>query len=142
MRKPPLIAATLALAMPTPALAQQGEAGRIAERLSDPDYQQQLAETAAVMGEILLDMPLAPMAEVVAEMTGKDPATVDPDLTLRRAAPGADRVPEEMADKLPRMMDGMAGMASGIDAMLPALRTMAERMQESMGRLRQGEMHR
>jgi hypothetical protein len=142
MRNPTLLAATLALAVPMPALAQQSEAGRMAERLSDPDYQQQLAETVAVMGEILLDMPLAPMAEALAEMAGDDPASVDPDLTLRKAAPGAGRVPEEMADRLPRMMDGLAGMASGIDAMLPALRTMAVRMEESMGRLRQSEMHR
>lgn len=142
MHKLTLLAATLALAAPVPALAQQSEAGRMAQRLSDPEFQQQLAETAAVMSEILLDMPLAPLAEAMAEMAGKDPATVDPDLTLRKAAPDAGRVSGEMADKLPRMMDGMAGMAGGIDAMLPLLKIMAERMEESMGRFRQGEMHR
>lgn len=146
MHKLTVFAAALVLAAPMPAMAQQSEAGRMAQRLSDPVFQQTLAETVAVMGEILLDMPLAPMAEAAAEMAGKDPAAVDPDLTLRKAAPGASRVPGEMADKLPRMMDGMAGMAGGIEAMLPALRTMAERMEKSMeksmDRLRESEMHR
>lgn len=142
MHRLTVFAAALALAAPIPALAQPGEAGRMAQRLSDPEFQDALAETVAVMGEILLDMPLAPMAEAAAEIAGKDPATVDPDLTLRKAAPGAGRVPGEMAEKLPRMMDGMAGMAGGVEAMLPALKAMAKRMEKSMDSLRQGEMHR
>lgn len=142
MRRLTVLACAALAAAPVPALAQDGETGELSARLSDPATQTELAETLAVMSEVLLDLPLAPMAEAAAEMAGKDPARVDPDMTLRKMAPGAGVVPDQIADKLPRMMDGMAGMASGMEAMMPALRTMADRMEASMAKLRQREMHR
>lgn len=142
MRCVTVLAIAAIAAAPVPALAQTGDAEALSQRLSDPDTQAELAETMAVMGEVLLDLPIASLAQAAAEMAGKDPARVDPDLTLRKMAPGAGRVPGEVADKLPRMMDGMAGMASGMEAMMPALKSMAARMEQSMKTLRSREMHR
>ncbi len=105
---------------------------QLQSKLSDPQTQQQIAGTVAVLGEMLLDMPIAPLARSVAEAGGGDPAAVDPDMTLRKYAPGASAVPGAAAKNLPRMMDTMAGMAGGLEAMMPALRGMAERMQGAL----------
>lgn len=129
MRALTLGAALCALAMPLPAAAQESQLGELSDKLSDPATQEQLAETVATLSEVLLDLPLAPMMEAVAEATGEDPERVDPDATLRSMAPEAERVPDEIADRLPQMMGMMAGMAKGMEAMLPALRQMAERME-------------
>ena len=139
---PVVIAATVALA-PASAMAQNASDGpassdgaaaaaQLQSKLSDPKTQQQIAGTVAVLGEMLLDMPIAPLARSVAEAGGGDPAAVDPDMTLRKYAPGASAVPGVAAKNLPRMMDTMAGMAGGLEAMMPALRGMAERMQGAL----------
>jgi hypothetical protein len=112
-------------------------AQRFAEKLSDPDTQQRLTQAVATMSEALLDLPVAPFMRAAAEMAGEDPEEVDPGLTLRQMSPEAYRVPEEVADKLPRMMGAMAGMAGGMGAMVPALREMAQRMEESIDRAEQ-----
>lgn len=140
MRTPVLLAAALSAAAPLPALAQgalsdedvEQSAARISEKLSDPATQEQLSQSLAVMSEVLLDLPLAPFMRSVAEMAGEDPEAVDPDLTLRQMSPEAERVPREIADKLPRMMGAMAGMTEGFGAMMPALREMAARMQAAI----------
>ncbi|MGI9377412.1 MAG: hypothetical protein ACR2PC_15170 [Tsuneonella suprasediminis] len=138
---PVVIAATVALA-PASAMAQNASDGseandgaaasQLQSKLSDPQMQQQIAGTVAVLGEMLLDMPIAPLARSVAEAGGGDPAAVDPDMTLRKYAPGASAVPGAAAKNLPRMMDTMAGMAGGLEAMMPALRGMAERMRGAL----------
>ena len=140
MRKLTLAAAALVAATPLPAFAQDAlpeedveeSAARISETLSDPATQERLSQSLAVMSEVLLDLPLAPFVRSVAEMAGEDPESVDPDLTLRRMSPEAERVPGEIADKLPRMMGAMAGMAEGFGAMMPALREMAARMEAAI----------
>ena len=136
MRKLTLAAAALIFAAPLPAFAQdvlpeesvEDSAARLSEKLSDPLTQERLSQSLAVMSEVLLDLPLAPFLRGMAEMAGEDPAAVDPDLTLRRVSPEADRVPGEIADKLPRMMGAAAGMAEGMATMMPALREMVARM--------------
>ena len=148
MRKLALVSLA-ALALPAaPAIAQaapeahapdtyevetgESAAGRLAEKLRDPATQDRLAGMVAVMSEVLLDLPLAPMAEAVAEASGEDPADIDPDMTLRDMAPGADGLQDEIAEELPRMMDTMGTMAGAFETMLPALREMAERMEGAM----------
>ena len=67
----------------TPALAsQESEAGRVAEELSDPVRQAQIAGTAAVATETLLNVPVAPLARAIAQIEGYDPDYVDPDLRV------------------------------------------------------------
>ena len=136
MRALIIAAATLAVATPLPAFAQDVEGDfeepRLSEKLADPALQQGIAESVAVMTEVMLDIPLAPIMEAMAEAVGEDPGKVDPDMTLRKVSPGADRLPSEVADKLPRAMGAMAGMAGGMEKMMPALRQMAERMKDVM----------
>ena len=109
---------------PTP--PAEAALGGLAERLSDPATQDEIAATVSVLSEILLDLPLAPLIEPLAEATA-DVADlprrpVDPDLTLRRMSPRAGEVAQRMARDLPRTMDRMADASDGIAALIPALR--------------------
>jgi hypothetical protein len=143
MRKLTIVAAVFAAAAPLPALAQdvpadesiEESAARLSDKLSNRETQERLSQSVATMSEALLDLPLAPFLRAAAEMAGEDPESVDPDTTLRQMSPESERVPGEIADKLPRMMGAMAGMADGMGAMMPALREMAERMEEAVRRV-------
>lgn len=104
-----------------------GSAAEIARTLRDPARQRALASTAAVLTEMVLDLPLAPILRPLAEAAGK-PDAVDPALTLRRSAPGADALPGQVARVLPRAMDAAGAASEGAAAMTPALRDLAERM--------------
>lgn len=146
MRRIVLTAALPLAALATPAFGQE-EAQlppetetleHLSDSLSDPVRQQQLADTLAVLTEVLLDLPLAPLVEPLAEATadiaGEEPRPVDPDMTLRRMAPGAGRLSGEIQDKLPRAMDAMARLSESFSVMLPALREMGERMKDALPR--------
>lgn len=133
LRSLALAAPAAALLMPLPAQASHdSELGPVIESLSDPERQQAMAQTLSTLSQMLLDLPLAPMARAVAQAAGEDPDLVDPQMTLRHLSPDAERVPEELSDRVPEMMGAMAGMAQGMEAMLPALRQMAERMEQSL----------
>ena len=108
----------------------------LSRSLSDPAMQDQLASTVAVLGEIMLDLPLAPIIEPIARATGS--GSVDPDLTLRRMNPGASEATARAARELPRAMDAMASMAGSIEAMRPALRDMADRLRYGIEEAREG----
>lgn len=131
-----LLAAFAATAAPIPALAADRDSDstvtELADRMADPVEQERMAGIMQTMGEILLDLPLAPLAQAAAEMAGEDPETIDPDMTLRQMAPGAGDVPAEIAAQTPRMMRAMGAMASGFERMMPALRDMADRMRETL----------
>lgn len=133
---PILAAAALALAIPTSAMAQDAaEAApakqsltELSQKLSDPEFQDKAAIMGEVMARMLLDLPIGPMADAMHKATdGRSPA-VDPDATLRDIAPGAEELPAQVSEKLPQAMNAMGSMAAGMDAMLPALKDMAERM--------------
>lgn len=127
-----VVAPLAALTLAAPAHARgDSELAPLVKQLSDPDRQQSMAQTLSAMSQILLDLPLAPMARAAAQAAGEDPDEIDPQLTLRRMSPDAERMPEELSARVPQMMGAMAGMAEGMDAMLPALRQMAERMERS-----------
>lgn len=111
----------------------------LSQRLADPVVQNELASTVAVLGEILLDMPLAPIVEPMAEIAGRDPGSVDPDLTLRKMRPEASDVPTRVARDLPRAMGAMASMADSLEAMRPALREMAERLEFGIDQASRGQ---
>lgn len=122
--------ATLAIVAPVQARAES-EMTPMIKALSDPDKQQAMAETLSALSQLLLDLPLAPMARAAAKAAGQDPEGIDPDMTLRRISPDAEHMPEELSARVPQMMGAMAGMAEGMEAMLPVLRQMAERMEQS-----------
>ncbi|WP_338447168.1 hypothetical protein V5F89_05105 [Pelagerythrobacter marensis] len=119
-----------------PVLDYSADDAPLSQQLRDPAMQDGLAATVAVLGEILLDLPLAPIVEPMAEAAGRDPGDVDPDLTLRKMRPEAGDLPARAAEELPRAMDRMAAMAGGIEAMAPALRDLAGQLEFALDRAR------
>ena len=121
----------LSLALPTAVSAQATDReglSDLGEQMRDPAYQRDMALMLQAMTEVLLDMPVAPLAQAVAEMVGEETRDIDPDLTLRRMVPQADRAGEEVARVVPRAMQAAGSMAEGLAAMTPLLRDMAARM--------------
>ena len=113
-------------------------AERLSDTLSDPERQQKLALTARVLSEVLLDLPLAPLlqplADVAGELADEDVPAIDPDTTLRRMAPGAGDMPERIERELPRAMDRLAGASDALATLLPVLRETAERLKDTLPR--------
>lgn len=108
----------------------------LSETLSDPAKQQQIANTLAVLSEVILDLPLAPIVEPLSraagDITGEEAEPVDPNMTLRRMRPEVSDLPAEITDKVPQAMNGMAAMSESLSALLPALRTMAEQLKTAL----------
>lgn len=103
----------------------------MAEQLGDPAKQREIGLMLQTVTEVLLDLPIAPLAQAVAEVAGKDPELVDPGMTVRSVAPEAGAIPEQIGENVPRAMRAMSGLAHGMEAMLPALRDLTERMGEA-----------
>ena len=121
--------------MPLPALAAEGDAQRMADELTNPATQQQIAAAAEVMAQAVLAMPAAPLLRAAETMAGRDPEAVDPDVTVGDlAGPESAEAPRVLAQRLPEMMGAMATMAVAMEAMLPELRAMGERIAEDMAR--------
>ena len=139
MRKMIFPAAALAV-LSVPAAAQDipaaaPEAAPLADmaaQIRDPERQREIALMVQTMTEVLLDMPIAPLAQAAADMAGEKAETIDPNLTLRKMAPDAGEVSKQVGRNLPRALDAMSSMAEGLSAMAPALRDMAERMKDAL----------
>ncbi|MBQ94284.1 MAG: hypothetical protein CL510_00365 [Actinobacteria bacterium] len=135
MRKillPALLAALATPAMSEAAGPTNAPLAGLGEQMHDPERQRDMALMLRAMTEVLLDMPIAPLAEAAAEMAGEDARPIDPDMTLRQMTPEADRIGEEVARNVPRAMQAAGSMAEGLAAMTPLLREMAERFREAM----------
>lgn len=133
----------------TPASAQESDEAEVvvaedlSETLRDPQVQATATATVAILGEVLLDMPVGPLVEAMDEAVDKlarETGTetpprkdVDPDATLRdMLGPDGDRVSVELAERVPQAMDAAAGMTGAIEAALPKLKEAAERMKRSL----------
>lgn len=126
------LAAAAALAS-SPALATEDDTAQLAKQLADPDMQAQVAAMAEMMTAVMLDMKVGPLMRAAAEMEGKDPAAVDPGLTVRDlAGPEAADAPHEIAVRVPQMMGALATLAVAMEQMLPQLRAMGEQMSGSL----------
>ena len=127
-----------ALALPAPAIAHENAPtaaaplAELGEQMRDPARQREMALMLQAVTEVLLDMPIAPLAQAAADMAGEQADDIDPDLTLRQMAPDAGRVGEEVARTVPRAMQAAGSMAEGFAAIAPMLRDMAERMRETL----------
>lgn len=131
-----IVLPTLALAiLPLPVLAAEGESARVAEELTDPVRQQQIAAAAEAVTSAVLDMPAAPILRAAKTMAGENPDYVDPDLRVGDlVGPEVADAPYEFAHRLPAMMGAMATAAASLEAMLPELRAMGDRIAEDMAR--------
>ena len=107
----------------------------MAEELTDPVRQEQMAAAAEAVTAALLDMPAAPLLRAAKTMAGENPEYVDPDLRVGDlVGPEAADAPREFARRLPQMMGAMATLAATMEAMLPELRAMGDRIAEDMAR--------
>ncbi|MDG6080153.1 hypothetical protein E3U23_13240 [Erythrobacter litoralis] len=126
------------IAMPLPAAAQDAQPAEsealtgLQATLTDPAKQQEIAATLRVLGEVLLDLPLASLAGAARNITGEEVPKVSPDTTLRSMAPQASRLPEQLEENAPRAMAAMGDMSRALETMLPALRDMAKRLEETV----------
>ena len=118
---------------PATALAAPGDAARVAEELNDPAVQEQMAAVAEAATTAVLDMPVGPLMRAAKTIAGEDPEWVDPDLRVGDVVgPEAADAPREFAHRLPQMMGAMAAAAATMEAMLPELRAMGDRIAEDM----------
>ncbi len=137
MRILPMTVAALAAITPLPAVAQDSELSGAAEVLNDPATQQVAAVTLSTLLEALLDIPVAPLVEAMAKVDPDISDEVDQDATLRElAGTDADDMPAMVREELPQAMTMMGDMAEGLEAMLPALREMAEQIEQSVEQAR------
>ncbi len=102
----------------------------VVDSLGDPQKQREIGLMLQALSEVLLDLPIAPLAQAAAEITGDDPDDVDPHMTLRSVAPQSSDIPEKIGENVPRAMGTIASLAKGLETMLPALREMASRVEE------------
>ena len=132
----PIIAAAFVIAAPLPAAAQDvaPDAQELTERLSDPELQERMAQMAGILAETLMDMPVGPMVEAMAEVSDDiERPDIAPDARVRDlVGPDADGATAEIAEKLPQMLDAMAGMAGAMETMMPHLREMAARLSQEL----------
>jgi hypothetical protein len=121
--------------VPVPALAEPGDAARAAEELSDPVRQAQMAAVAEAATTAVLDIPVGPLMRAAETIAGRDPDYVDPDLRVGDlVGPEAADAPYEFAHRLPQAMAALAGAAATLEAMLPELRAMGDRIAEDIVR--------
>lgn len=119
MRKLVLPVMLGALALPAPAVAQANvddavaALGDLSHQLRDPERQREMKLMMQAMTEVLLDMPIAPLAQAAADMAGEKAQDIDPDLTLRKMAPEAGRVGGDMMRSLLRAVDANAERREG-----------------------------
>ncbi|QZD86758.1 hypothetical protein [Qipengyuania psychrotolerans] len=135
-------ASLVAIAAPMPAFAQETETpleveepvelADLTDKLSDPERQREVALMARAISEVLLDLPVAPLMEAMGQIAGEEAPMVEPGTTLRSLAPQAGRVPEEIERNLPRAMDAVSAMAGAAEIMLPQLRELAQRLEETI----------
>lgn len=108
---------------------------RIAERLSDPAFEAQVAAMAAMMGQMVLDMKVGPLARAMGEMGDEDARDIPPDARLGDlAGPDARDMPDQLARELPRAMRHAGAAAGALEDMMPELQRMGERMRRAWER--------
>ncbi|WP_341710807.1 hypothetical protein [Erythrobacter sp.] len=140
--RPTIIPAALLSLIAIPVAAQEApapapEAGALADmaqQMQDPERQRDLALVAQTMAEVLLDLPIAPLAQAAAEMAGEEARQIAPDLTLRKLAPEAGELSGEIGRSAPRVMQAAGTLAGALAAMAPTLREMAEQMARALPR--------
>lgn len=148
---PPFVALAL---IGTPALAQDAaptddsatapvESSDVVSTLRDPQVQATATAAAAILGELLLDVPVGPLVAVMddtvdrlADEAGTQPPArteVAPDATLRDlVGPQGDRMATELATRVPQAMEAAAEVAVAVEKAKPALGKLAAKMKRAL----------
>ena len=121
-------------AFPASAYARTAEqAPHMAQRLSDPIVQAQVALVAAAMSQMMLDMKIGPLAKSLGAMGVHDAANLPPDARLGdMIGPDARNAPKIIAREMPKVMGQMGAMAGAMEAMLPQLQGILRNMQRQI----------
>ena len=127
------LAAAAALASPAVLSAQDQVAetpdlSEMTETLRDPETQEDITTKLTALTQVLLDLDLAPLAEMAEAVSGEPVPELERGGTLRELSPETEALPEMVERELPKAMDKMADMSVAMEAMLPLLVTMAEQM--------------
>ena len=117
-----------------PSAAQDDPLDRTADELSDPARQDALAGGLAAMSEALLELRVGSILRAIDRSEYPDnPADIDSETRLGDiAGPEARRIPDEMAARVPEVMDTMGAVAGEMAALRPELEAMARRMERAI----------
>lgn len=118
-------------------VGSDAQVAAMAAKLRDPAVQEQAAAMVQVLGQVLLQTPVGPLAAAINDATGSQLAPADERSTLGDLVPGSEKVPERLAENLPQAMDSAGRMAAALDAMKPALREIARHFEQSLAEVRQ-----
>lgn len=125
-----------------PAPDQDESLSELAKTLADPGEQQKMAAMIGAVGEVLMQLPVGPLAEAMTQAVPEEMAPDMPeiahDATLRDLAgpSSARRMQAEIADKVPVMMGMLAGLAKGAETMRPALNDLGRQLQLQLSALK------
>jgi hypothetical protein len=131
-----LAGAALAACLPVPALAEERKADEVVRKLEDPMTQYMVAGALAAVTKQLLEMRVEPFVRAMREAgAGAAVPDVPPDATLGElAGPRAEVMPQEIMERVPRLMGSLAGIADAFGDMLPELEATARRMKDAIPR--------
>lgn len=115
----------------------------IAATMSDPQVQESVADAVGGISEAMLDISLAPFARALDAAGDHEAADeLGRHSTLRDVAgPDGERVPREMARRVPEMMGAMGGMTTALERMLPELARAGEQMRGAAERAGRSARH-
>lgn len=129
------LAAIAALSLSAPAQAREQGLDQAIGALSDPAMQHRMGDMLAALTGALMDLDVAPLANAVDQAQGTHQAK-----RYRKgmklgdlAGPEARNVPEQVRRAAPQVMGQMAGMADAMQAMLPQLEAMGDKLKGAMG---------
>ena len=130
-----ILAAVAVIALPTPALAQDGPAAQtrhVARELHNPARQAQAQATTEAVAGAVLETPVAPLLRATRELQGQNPDDIDPNLRLGDLLPPqAANAPHEFARRLPQAMNAMADMSAAISDLTVRLAALGDAARDS-----------
>ena len=119
--------------VPLPALAEESRVDDLAERLNDPLTQFAVAGMLSAFARMAMDLDIAPLVRAAEAMGDERARDLPPDARLGDlAGPNAERLPEDIAERVPGAMARMGTMAGAVSGKVPELQAMARRLRDAL----------
>ena len=127
------VAMASAAAVSAPALAQDApRSSEIVEKLNDPVTQYAVAGMLSALSKALLEVQVAPVVKAMEGVTGRTSDLPEDATVADLAGAYPEDVQDQLVDRVPAMMSGAGAMAGAVEAMLPQLEEMAERVRDAL----------
>ncbi|MDG2001783.1 MAG: hypothetical protein P8J20_00475 [Novosphingobium sp.] len=129
-----LVGLAFSACFPALAQAEDNKAADIARKLDDPLTQYVVAGVLAAVTKQVLEARVEPFVRAI-ESAGVGVAVpqVVPETTVGDLAGlKVERLPKQIMQRVPKLMDSLAGMASAYGDMLPELEGMAKRLKDAV----------